>query len=169
MYYLAIQQFARTLKNLDAILVKAQDYATARKFDSKNYLAERLHPEMLPFAFQVRNCCDQAKNAAALLAGKEPPRFEDKEATLEELRGRVASCLAYLATFNPTDYAKVDDNAIIKLPYPQGKGMRAVDYLLERQIPNFYFHVSTAYALLRRAGVEIGKSDYLGHYDTIDL
>lgn len=169
MYFLAIQQFARTLKNLDAILVKAQDYAAARKFDSKNFMTERLHPDMLPFAFQVRNACDQAKNAAARLAGKEPPKHEDKETTLDELRARIASCVEYLGTFSPDDYAKLTDDTIVKLPYPQGKGMRAVDYLVQRQFPNFFFHVSSAYALLRRGGVELGKGDYLGRYDTVDL
>ena len=168
MYYLAIRQFARTLKNLDAILDKAQKHAEARKFDPNNYLTARIAPDMLPFISQIRICCDHAKNAAAKLAGKDPPKHEDNETTFEQARGRVAKCLAYLNTFTAQDFAATKPDTAISLPYPAGKALHAEEYLLARQIPNFFFHVTTAYDLLRAGGVEIGKSDYLGPLNLFD-
>jgi hypothetical protein len=169
MYYLATRQFAFTLRNLDAIMAKAQAFATARKFDVNNFCGARLFPDMLPFTLQIRIACDQAKNAAALLAGKVPPKHDDTETTFEELRGRVARCLAYLDSVGPSDYANVTADTLIPLPHPKGKAMRAEDYLLSRQIPNFYFHVVTAYDLLRQGGVDVGKSDFLGPLNQTDL
>jgi hypothetical protein len=168
MYYLVVRQFARTLKNLDAILEKAQGYAKARNFDVNNFLTERLAPDMLPFVTQIRIACDHAKTAAASLAGKEAPKHEDNEKTFEELRGRIAKCLAYLDTFTAKDFERTTPQQIVKLVRPPGKGLHADEYLFARQIPNFFFHVSTAYALLRRGGVEIGKSDFLGPLNLID-
>ena len=168
MYYLAVRQFARTLKNLDAILEKTQAYARARNFDVNNLLSERLFPDMLPFVSQIRTACDHAKSASASLAGKEPPKHEDNEKTFEELRGRIAKCLAYLDTFTAQDFARTSPELIVKLARPAGKGLHADEYLFGRQIPNFFFHVTTAYALLRRAGVEVGKSDFLGPLNVVD-
>ncbi len=167
MYYLVIRQFARTLKNLDAILEKAQRHAETKKFDVNNFCTARLAPDMLSFLFQVRIACDQAKSTAALLAGKEPPVHEDTEKTVEELRGRVAKCLAYLDTFTEKDFEKTSPQLKIKLPR-QGKSLYADEYLFGRQIPNFFFHVTTAYDLLRQGGVEIGKSDFIGHLHLVD-
>ena len=99
MYYLVIRQFARTLKNLDAILEKAEAHAKARKFDAEQLLTERLFPDMLPFAAQIRIACDHAKTRRRRWPGKEAPVHEDNEKTFEELRGRIAKCLAYLDTF----------------------------------------------------------------------
>jgi hypothetical protein len=169
MYHLVLRQFSFTLRNLDAIMAKAQQFATARKFDVNNFFSARLFPDMLPFAQQIRIACDQAKNAAALLAGKTPPKHEDNETTFEELRGRVAKCQAYLDSVVPSDYAAVTADTLIPLPNHKGKGMRAEDYLLSRQLPNFYFHVTTAYDLLRQGGVEIGKADFLGPINLRDL
>jgi hypothetical protein len=168
MYYLAVRQFARTLKNLDAILEKTQAYARARNFDVNNLLTERLFPDMLPFAAQIRIACDHAKSAASSLAGKEAPKHEDNEKTFEELRGRIAKCLAYLDTFTAQDFARTSPEMIVKLARPPGKGLHADEYLFGRQIPNFFFHVTTAYALLRRIGVEAGKSDFLGTLNVVD-
>ena len=168
MYYLVVRQFARTLKNLDAILEKTQAYARARNFDVNNLLSERLFPDMLPFVAQIRIACDHAKTAAASLASKEPPKHEDNEKTFEELRGRIAKCLAYLDTFTAQDFARTSPDLIIKLARSPGKGLHADEYLFGRQVPNFFFHVSTAYGLLRRAGVEIGKSDLLGALNVVD-
>jgi uncharacterized protein len=168
MYYLAIRQFARTLKNLDAVLVKAQSYAQTRKFDVNNFCTARLAPDMLPFLTQVRIACDQAKNAAANLAGKEIPRHEDNETTFEDLRARIAKCRAYLDTFTDADFEHTTPETVVKMTNPKGKGLRAQEYLYGRQIPNFYFHVVTAYNILRHGGVDVGKSDYLGPLDLID-
>src|SRR5689334_13585412 len=155
MYYLAIRQFARTLRNLDAVLGKAISYAQARKFDVNNFCSARLAPDMLPFVSQIRIACDHAKSAAANLSGKEPPKHEDNEKTMEELRGRIAKCLAYLDTFTAADFAKTTAETQVKLARPPGATLGADEYLLGRQIPNFFFHVTTAYALLRAGGVEI--------------
>lgn len=168
MYYLAIRQFARTLKNLDAVLAKAHSYAQTRKFDVNNFCTARLAPDMLPFVTQIRIACDQAKNAAANLAGKEAPRHEDNETTFEDVRARIAKCRAYLDTFTAADFDHTNADTIVKLTHPKGKGLRALEYLYGRQIPNFYFHVVTAYNILRHGGVDVGKSDYLGPLDLID-
>jgi uncharacterized protein len=169
MYYLAIRQFGRTLRNLDAILGKAQAYAQARKFNVDNFCAARLHPDMLPFVSQIRIACDHAKSAAAFLSGKEAPKHEDNETTFEELRGRIAKCLAYLDTFTAEDFARTSAQTLIKLPRYPGTALGADEYLFGRQIPNFFFHVTTAYALLRAGGVEIGKTDFIGALDTIKV
>jgi hypothetical protein len=171
MYYLAIRQFARTLKNLDGVLEKAQKHAEARKFDVNNFCTARLAPDMLPFVSQIRIACDHAKNAAANLAGKEAPKHEDNETTFAELRGRIAKCLGYLETLGPKDFERTTPATPVKLPdrpNRPGKTLRAEEYLLARQMPNFYFHVTTAYNLLRRGGVEIGKNDYLGTLEFIE-
>jgi hypothetical protein len=168
MYYLAIRQFARSLKNLDAILGKAVSYAEARKFDVNNFVTARLFVDMLPFASQVRIATDMAKAAAANLGGKEAPKFEDNEKTIEELRARVHRCISFLETFTESDFEKVSAKTIVKVPFPQGKALRADEYLFGRQLPNFFFHVTTAYNLLRQGGVEIGKLDYIGPLDLLD-
>ena len=168
MYYLVIRQFMRSLKNIDAILEKAQRHAEAKKFDVNNFLSARLAPDMFPFTRQVQNVCDIAKNAAAGLAGKEAPRHEDTEKTFEVLRGRVGKCLAYLEGFTAADFERTQPDALVKIPRPPGKAMRAQEYVLARALPNFYFHLTTAYNLLRQGGVELGKTDYLGPLELVD-
>jgi len=168
MYYLAIRQFARTLKNLDAVLEKTIKHAEARKFDVNNFMQARLYPDMLPFVTQVRIACDNAKAAAANFAGKEAPKHEDNETTVADLRGRIAKCLAYLDTFTAADFEGTTAQTLIKFPNRPGKALPAEEYLFARQLPNFYFHVVTAYDLLRHGGVEIGKADYLGPLGIIE-
>jgi hypothetical protein len=171
MYYLTIRQFMRSLKNLDTILGKAEKNAEARKFDVNNFLTTRLYPDMLPFAVQVRIACDAAKLAGALLSAKEAPKHEDSETTVAELRGRIGKCLGYLETLSAKDFERTTADTVIKLPGSPtrpSKSLRANEFLLARQIPNFYFHVATAYDILRQGGVEIGKSDYLGTLEFLD-
>jgi hypothetical protein len=171
MYHLVIQQFARSLKNLDAIMGKAEKHADARKFDINNFCSARIFPDMLPFTAQIRIACDTAKGTAANLAVKEAPKHEDSETTFAELRARIGKCLAYLETLTAKDFEKTKAEQIIKLPDRPGRPgprLRAEEYLIARQIPNFYFHVTTAYDILRAGGVEIGKSDYLGALETIE-
>jgi hypothetical protein len=166
MYYPIIRQFVRTLKNLDAVLGKAQQYAQTRKFDVNHFINARVFPDMLPFVAQVRVACDHAKSAAANLSGKEAPRHEDTETTFEDLHARIAKCLAYLETFTARDFERTNSETVIKLP--RGRALRADEYLLARQVPNFFFHVTTAYDLLRAGGVEIGKSDFIGQLNLIE-
>jgi hypothetical protein len=168
MYYLTIRQFARSLKNLDAVLSKAEAYATKRGFDVNNLLGTRLAPDMLPFVAQIRIACDNAKAAAANLSGKAAPKHEDTEKTFEELHARIGKALAFVDSCNEADFASVTPDKPIKLVFPPNKALRAQDYLFARQIPNFYFHIVTAYDILRQAGVELGKSDYLGDLPLID-
>ena len=168
MYYLAIRQFVNTLKNLDVILGKAEAYAKERNFDVNNLVGMRLAPDMLPFVAQIRICCDGAKAAAASLSGKEAPKHEDNEKTFEELRARIGKCLAFVETLTESDFANAKADAVITLPGASGKRLRTNDYLFGRQIPNFFFHVSMAYAILRHAGVPVGKADYLGNLPFVE-
>jgi hypothetical protein len=134
-----------------------------------NFLQQRLFPDMLPFVAQIRIACDSAKTSAALLSGKEPPKHEDNETTFPELRARIAKVLAYLDTFTASDFEKTTAQTLIKLPNRPGKALQAEEYLMARQLPNFYFHVTTAYDLLRHGGVELGKSDYLGQLAIVEV
>jgi hypothetical protein len=143
-------------------------HAQTKNFDVNNFIGARLFPDMLPFATQIRIACDNAKTTAAMLAGKEPPKHEDNEKTVEELRGRIGKCLAYLETFSAADFAKTSEKTIIKIPNPKGKALYAEEYLFGRQLPNFFFHVTTAYNILRQGGVELGKMDYLGAFNLMD-
>lgn len=168
MYYLAVRQFARSLKNLDGLLIKAEQFATARNFDVNNFCGMRLFPDMLPFLAQVRIACDIAKATASGLAGKEAPRHEDNETTMVELRARIAKCIAYLDTLRAEDFSRTTSETVCKVGYPPGKALKADEFLLGRQLPNFYFHVATAYDLLRHGGLDVGKGDYLGPLNLID-
>ena len=168
MYFAVVRQFVRTLKNLDAILEKAAAYAQQRKFDVNNFTSSRLFPDMLPLLAQVRIACDHAKSTAANLAGKEAPKHEDNETTMEDLRGRIAKCIGFLDTLKEGDFAQTKPDTVIKLAFPKGKAALAQEYVLGRQLPNFFFHVTTAYALLRAGGVELGKGDYIGQINLLD-
>ena len=168
MYYLAVRQFVKTLKSLDHILDKAMKHAQAKNFDVNNFVGARLFPDMLPFATQVRIACDNAKSTAALLTGKEAPKHEDNEKTIEELRARIGKCLAYVETFSAADFEKTNAKTIIKIPNPKGKALYAEEYLFGRQLPNFFFHVTTAYNILRLGGVDLGTMDYLGAFNLLD-
>jgi hypothetical protein len=167
-YFLTIRQFIRSLKILDTLLDRATKHAEARKFDVNNFCSSRLYPDMLPFLAQVRIACDTAKATAANLSGKEAPKHEDTETTVADLRGRIAKCVAYLETFSADDFQKTSARTPVTLPNRPGKVILADDYLFTRQIPNFYFHFTTAYDLLRHGGVEVGKTDYLGALNFID-
>jgi len=162
MYALSIDIFTHALGNLSAILEKGVAHAAARKFDSNVLVASRLAPDMLPLSRQVQIACDTAKNSAARLAGVEPPRFEDNEKTLEELRARLAKTIEYLKGI-PAAALEASEERDIKVP----AGERTLEFkglvFLQRwAIPNVFFHITTAYNILRHNGVDIGKRDYLG-------
>jgi hypothetical protein len=162
MYYPAIRQFAHTLRVLDSVLTKAERYAESRKFDVNNFVNARLAPDMLPFVVQIRIACDAAKVAAAALAQKDAPKHEDNEKTFEELHARIGKALAFLDGLHEGDFTQTSPDMLVRASVREDKQMRAEDYLFLRQIPNFYFHVVTAYAILRSGGVDLGKADYLG-------
>jgi len=154
--------FAVTLEAFMGILDKALAHAEARKFDPAIYMALRLRPDMLPFPSQVQRFCDHAKRASARLAGVEAPRHADDEKSVPELRARVRNTLDYILTL---DAEAVEGGAMREIALPLGPNkmkMRGDNYLLHFALPNYYFHLTTAYDLLRFAGVEIGKRDFLG-------
>ncbi|MCX6129244.1 MAG: DUF1993 domain-containing protein [Proteobacteria bacterium] len=154
--------FTRSLTNLQKFLDKAQAYAEAKKFDVEVLVNARLAPDMYPLVKQIQVACDTAKSTAARLAGMEPPKHEDNEKTFAELKARVTKVLNYLETVKPADLEGAEDRRI-PLPWAPGKWMQGGDYLSEMALPNFYFHLTTAYNILRHNGVDIGKMDYIGN------
>ena len=162
MYHAIIQQYIRQLRNLSAILTKAVEHAAARKFDPNNYLGMRLAPDMFPLVRQIQSATDVAKAAAGTFGNKDIPKYPDTESTMAEAQARVQKTIAYLESFFANDFAHNQDDAPVSIPFPAGARMAAKHALLERSMPNFYFHVVTTYVILRHAGVELGKGDYLG-------
>ena len=160
---LSLPTFEIGLNALAAILDKAEAYAEAKKIDPSVLINVRLFPNMFALARQIQTACDQAKNASARLAGIDPPRYEDNEKTISELKTRIARTLDFLKTL---DTSKIDASADREITFPIGpsnKGQtQGRDYLNHFVLPNFYFHLTTAYDILRHCGVEIGKRDFLG-------
>lgn len=162
MYSASVPVFQHMLRNLVHVLEKAEANAQARKFDASVLAASRLAPDMLPLTRQVLIACDAAKLAAARISGKEAPKFEDTETTFEELKARIHKTLAYLETVSAAD---LDGTEGKEITFPVGREARrtmtAQAYLTTWALPNFFFHVTTAYAILRHNGVDLGKTDYL--------
>lgn len=156
-----VLEMKKLLRNLDACIDKAVAFAAAKNFDPNVLLQARLAPDMFPFVRQVQSACDFAKFAAARVAGREPPKHPDTEQTIDELKQRIASVVGYLDSFSAADFEGAEDRTV-SLPHWQGKSMTAFDYFVEHAQPNFFFHYTTAYALLRHNGVDVGKRDYLG-------
>lgn len=154
--------FETGLTAFSAVLDKAADHAAAKKIDPSVILAWRLAPDMFAFARQVQVAADQAKNGSARLAGVEPPKFEDNETSIDQLKQRIAKTIAFLKTL---DTKAIDAAADREITFPLGpaKGqMVGADYLIHFMLPNFYFHLTAAYAIARQCGVDIGKRDFLG-------
>ena len=149
------------LGNLSAILAKAELYAKNKKFDEKNLLESRLFPDMFPLVKQIQVATDQAKGGCARLAGIEPPKFEDDETTMAQLQDRIAKTIAFIDGIDPVQI----DGASRPIQYTKRDfnfEFSAQQYLTNWVLPNFYFHVTAAYNLLRMGGLEIGKGDFLG-------
>jgi len=161
MYNDMFRQMQKTLTQFTTWFDAADAHAKAKAFDPKVYLTLRLAPDQFPLARQVQIACDTSKLAASRLGAKEAPSHADTESTLDELRARVASVAAYLGTFTAKDFEGAATR-VISQPRWEGKVMSGHDYLLEYVVPNFYFHAAHTYAILRHAGVHIGKKDYLG-------
>lgn len=161
MYFEMFMQMKKQLLQLDKWLESATAYADSKKFDAKNFLSLRLVVDQFPFVRQVQAVCDVAKLGASRITGKPAPSHADDEATMEQLRERIRSTVSYLETFGAADFEKAA-TASITQPRWEGKTMTGADYFLEHVIPNFFFHLTTAYALLRSSGLGIGKRDYLG-------
>jgi len=151
------------LSALSAVLDKAAAFAAAKKIDESVLLNYRLAPDMFALTRQVQIACDMAKNGAARLAGMEPPKFEDTETSIEQLKARIGKTLAFLKTVDASSIDGAGDREISFPLGPTNKGhMKGVDFLNHFVLPNFYFHLTAAYALLRHCGVELGKRDFLG-------
>jgi hypothetical protein len=161
MYFEAIGQMKKQLGQLDKWLEAATTFAKAKSFDPDTFVTFRLAPDQFAFARQVQTACDTAKLVAARLSGKDAPKHEDNEKTVEELRARVQSVVAYLGGFTAGDFAQAATRVITQ-PRWEGQTMTGANYFLEHGLPNFYFHLTTTYAILRHNGVAVGKRDYLG-------
>jgi hypothetical protein len=159
---ITVGQFVPMLENLGKILEKAQAYAAAKKVEAGVIEGLRLAPDMLSFARQVQLASDFAKNSTARLAGIEAPKFEDNEKTLDELKARVAKTIAWLGTVQPAQLEGAESRHVVIPLRTRTLEMGGLSFMQKWALPNFYFHVTTAYALLRHVGVEIGKQDFLG-------
>ena len=163
----AVREFAQMLRNLERWMDKAAEHAKARSFEVDVLVNARLAPNQYAFVQQVQSACDQAKFAAAYLGGRKAPAHPDTEKTMAELRQRIQACLAFVESVPEKDFAGAEERKVSP-PWLGGKWLRGDDYLLQVAIPNFFFHVTTAYAILRHTGVELGKMDYIGSMTTHD-
>jgi hypothetical protein len=162
LYDVSIKGLIRGLANLSGLLDKAAGHAAARKFDPQILVQARLFPDMHPLVRQVQIACDTAKGAAARLAAVDVPKHEDTETTLDELKQRIAKTLDFLKSVRP-DQVDGSEERAIEIKFPNGAmKFTATSYLVDFVLPNFYFHESMVYALLRNNGVEVGKTDFLG-------
>lgn len=163
LYDASVPVYTQMLGALDKVLGKAEAWAEARKIDGKVLVQARLFPDMLPLASQVRIACDAARAGTARLAGIDFPKYEDSEQTLAELRQRIAGTLAFIAQV-PRESIAGQEERDITIPLRERKlEMKGQAFLLHWSLPNFFFHVTTAYDILRHNGLEVGKADFLGH------
>lgn len=161
-YDVSVPSLVRGLTNLSALLDKAAAHAAARKFDPTNLLQARLYPDMHPLVRQVQIACDTAKGAAGRLAARDIPKHEDNEASLAELKARIQKTIDFVQSVTPEAMAGAESRPIV-LTFPTNTlNFNGLSYVTHFVLPNFYFHLSMAYALLRHNGIEIGKRDFLG-------
>lgn len=165
MYEASIPVFVQMLGNLKALLEKGAAHAAARKFDPAILVNSRLAPDMFPLSRQIQIASDAAKGAAARLSGTEAPKFEDNETTLPELIARIDKTVDYLKSFRPAQIDGSEERSIVVKTSRRDFSFTGLAYLRYWALPNFFFHVTTAYNLLRHNGVEIGKADFLGALD----
>ena len=162
MYQASIPVFERMLGNLDAILDKAAASAEARKFKPDVLVSARLAPDMIPLSGQIQIATDSVKGCAARLGGVEVPSFPDTETTIEELKARIAKTVAFIQTVKPEQIDGTEDKSVVLKAGPRELTFTGQAYLLNFVLPNFFFHITTAYAILRHNGVDVGKMDFLG-------
>ncbi|MDX2074629.1 MAG: DUF1993 domain-containing protein [Alphaproteobacteria bacterium] len=162
MYQASVPTFVHGLTNLSVILTKAAAYAEAKKIDPSVLINARLYPDMFPFSRQIQITTDVVKGGVARLAGLEVPAFPDTEATFPELQERIAKTVAFIKTATAGQIDGSEEKAISLKVGPNQMSFKGQDYLLQFVIPNFYFHISIAYAILRHNGLDVGKMDFLG-------
>lgn len=161
----SVPVFTQLLGGLADVLKKAEAHATERKIDANAYLQSRLYPDMFPLVRQVQIACDFAKSVSARLAQADVPSWEDTETTFEELQARIARTQAFITGLDAANFAGAESRDIVLRPgTPKEKKLTGQAYLLNYGLPQFFFHVTTTYALLRHAGIEIGKRDFMGAY-----
>lgn len=168
MVYQMLQQVSNSLSNLIVILEKAESFCESKKIDVSVLLNYRLAPDQLPFVKQIQICSDTAKFIAARLSETDAPQFEDKEESIAQLKARIAKTLDYLKGFQEHSFKNFETVKTIN-PRMPGKYLLGVDYFYKQGIPNFYFHMTTAYSILRHMGVPLGKMDFLGQLPFHDL
>jgi hypothetical protein len=161
MFEVTIPQSVKMLQNLKKILDKAQVYADAKKFDVSVLLNSRLAPDQFNLIRQLQIACDTAKLGASRLSGKEAPSHDDSEKTLAEVQARIDQTISYLQNFKPNEFTGSEEKRISQ-PRWEGKSLSGQEYVLQHWLPNLYFHITTAYSILRANGVDCGKKDYLG-------
>jgi uncharacterized protein len=159
--YVLVTEMKKLLRSLDGCIDKAVAYAATKKFDPNVLVQARLAPDMFPFVRQVQATCDQAKYAVSRVTGRDTPSHPDNEQTLDDLKKRIATVVAYLDEYSEKDFAEIGSRTVTT-PRWEGKSMTATNYFVEHALPNFFFHLTTAYAILRHNGVDVGKRDYLG-------
>jgi uncharacterized protein len=161
MYYQVVSQCVQSLKNVEIWLDKAEQHAVGKKFDVGVLMRGSLAPDMKNFIYQVQSACDYVKAAAAWLSGQTPPKHEDNEKTVDELRARIRKTTAFAESVKESQYEGARGRKV-SFSWAPGKKMGGDDYLLQMTIPNVYFHIAMAYAILRHNGVDVGKMDFLG-------
>jgi hypothetical protein len=167
MFAASVPQLSKMLKNLSAWLDKAVEYAEAKPFDPNVLASCRLAPDMYPLIMQVQGACDSAKFAVARLSGVTAPPHDDVEQTIDELRARIAACLDFIQGVTEKAFEGAATR-VVTLPFAPGKAITGADYLNEMALPNFYFHISMAYAILRHNGVPLSKRDFIGSLNLHD-
>jgi uncharacterized protein len=167
LYELSVPQLQKLLGQLDKWLEAGAAYAEQKGFDKAVLLTARLAPDQYPLLRQVQAACDNAKFIPARLVGKQPPSHPDTEQTYDEIRKRIRTVLDYLGSFKREEFDGADTRTI-ELPFLEGKLLSGLDYLVEMALPNFYFHLTTAYAILRHNGVDLGKRDFIGSLNVRD-
>ena len=167
MYYQVIMQCTQNLKALGTWLDKAEQYAAAKSFDVGVLLSSRLAPDQKPFIYQVQSACDYVKGAAAWLSGQMPPKHPDTERNVADLRARIQKTVAFVESVEESQYGGASARKV-SLSWAPGKIIAGSDYLLQMTIPNTYFHLTTAYSILRHNGVDVGKMDFLGPINLVD-
>jgi uncharacterized protein len=163
MYQASVPRFVNILGNLSNILDKAQVHVDAKKLDTATLTTYRLFPDMLPMTTQVQIACDAAKGVVARLAGVEIPVYEDNEKTLADLKARITKTIAFIQSVTPGQIDGTEDKEIVIKRGDKETRYSGMQFLLGHALPNFYFHVTTTYNILRHNGIEIGKRDYLGN------
>jgi hypothetical protein len=165
--FASVLECKKMLTNLGSWIEKGVAHAKAKSFDPNVLLGLRLAPDQYPLLRQIQSSCDNAKFMAARLSGKEAPKHPDTEQTTDEARARVHACVTHLESFKAADFTGAETR-VVTLPFLEGKVISGSDYLTEMALPNFYFHLTTAYSILRHGGVPLGKPDFIGSLNVRD-